>query len=1197
MNDHTGVLSCRNRLWVAMRRIESREAFAFCSCCDRNRRTLSSTREVKSCTIPAETTFGLAGEEHIGNLSKPAPNSVEASMADRTDEMARALAEFAGSVSAKFSAAASGEPEAQLSGPVSTLIEAAGRALHRTVIAKAESITPDRLGIPDFAVVIDGALCGYVELKAPGNGADTTSFKGRDRDQWGRFRAQPNILYTDGNEWCLYQNGEPAEELLRISKDITHYGAQAVSGADVDLFRSIITKLFAWRPIVPEDPQAQAAMLAPLCRLLREDVLDALRDPDSPLSALAKDWRQLLFPDADDQRFADSYAQTVTFALLLARSESADVSDLSKAITKLEADHTLLSRALQVLTDATVRAEIEPSLLVLQRVINAFPKSAMQRRGDADPWLYFYEHFLAAYDPKLRRDLGVYYTPVQVVRCQVSLIDHLLRHRLNKNGGFGNKDVVTLDPAVGTGTYLLGVIDQALQVVKSSQGRGAVPGKATAIAGNIYGFELMTGPYAVAELRLTRALKDYGASLPPDGLGVYLADTLESPFGRPPTLPQFFQPIAEQHAKALVVKDEKAVIVCLGNPPYDLHEAVRYADEKVSISDRARTGGWVRWGDSDDPSRAILSSFIEPAKAAGHGGDLKSLYNLYVYFWRWALWKVFEHSPVDGRGKRTAKGENAGIVSFITASSYLRGDAFVGMREMLRRLCHELWVLDLGGEGRGTRKDDNVFNIQTPVAICIALREGSKSSDVPAVVRYVRLHGTREDKYEKLASVTAFRDFEWKTCPTGWHSPFRPSGAGSYFKWPLLTDLMPWQSSGAQLKRKWPIAPDDDTLRRRWKKLLVSEDRAAAFVETRDRKIMGTYPRLPGVEASGDVAVPIARLAPKGAVPPIYNYAYRSFDAQRIIADNRVGDYMRPSLWYAHSDDKQLYLASIFSKVLGTGPALTATVHVPDLDFFSNRGAKDIAPLYRDAEGREPNLLPGLLEGWGRKLNRSITPEQFAAYVYGLLGHRGFVERFWDELESAQLRVPLTLNPHLFCDVFAAGATLLRLHTGAARYMLSDSTDTGIAAGSAKVKHAISDRPADYPDTFEYCEDSESLRIGTGSIINVDKEVFEYEVSGMHVVRSWLGHRMKNGRGRKSSHLDSIHPARWTAEFTEELLRLLWALEHTLRMEPTLSLMLDAVCSQPVMLADEVPAVPPGSRQSPRPRAGPSLFTDVSSRG
>ncbi len=176
---------------------------------------------------------------------------------------ANALRTFADSISAKMMAAAEGEPEAQLSGPVSHLLEAVGGIIHRKVVVKAESALSDRLGVPDFAVVADGTLCGHLELKAPGEGAATSRYRGRNKVQWERFKSQPNIIYSDGNEWCLYQNGEPAEKLLRFTRDVTQYGGRGVSEGDAEHFRAIITKFLAWSPIVPEKPKDQAALLAP----------------------------------------------------------------------------------------------------------------------------------------------------------------------------------------------------------------------------------------------------------------------------------------------------------------------------------------------------------------------------------------------------------------------------------------------------------------------------------------------------------------------------------------------------------------------------------------------------------------------------------------------------------------------------------------------------------------------------------------------------------------------------------------------------------------------------------------------------------------------------------------------------------------------------------------------------------------------
>jgi predicted helicase len=176
----------------------------------------------------------------------------------------------------------------------------------------------------------------------------------------------------------------------------------------------------------------------------------------------------------------------------------------------------------------------------LQRVIDAVPTGAFQDGKKLDPWLYFYEDFLAAYDPELRRDAGAYYTPKEVVRAQVRLIDRLLTDKLHRPMGFAESSVITLDPAVGTGTYLLGVIDHALRRVSTEMGPGAVAGYASQLGCSIFGFEIMVSPYAVAQLRVSRSLMDHGATLPADGPGVYLTDTLESPHAKPPQTPLFY---------------------------------------------------------------------------------------------------------------------------------------------------------------------------------------------------------------------------------------------------------------------------------------------------------------------------------------------------------------------------------------------------------------------------------------------------------------------------------------------------------------------------------------------------------------------------------------------------------------------------------------------------------------------------------
>ena len=230
-----------------------------------------------------------------------------------------------------------------------------------------------------------------------------------------------------------------------------------------------------------------------------------------------------------------------------------------------------------------------------------------------DPWLYFYEHFLGAYDPKLRSDRGVFYTPRQVVGAQTRLVAELLRTRFNKPLAFADHGVNVLDPATGTGAYLLSVIDNAVSTVRDRYGVGAVRDRISGLADRLFGLEILVGPYAVTHLRLTQKFQEAGAG--EKSPKVYLADTLESPY-RPPEFQRSIlqEQMALQHQIAQTLKRDTPILVCIGNPPYDREQRNPAEEDKTS-----RKGGWVRYGGGDEMDRPILDDFIAPVLEGGRG--------------------------------------------------------------------------------------------------------------------------------------------------------------------------------------------------------------------------------------------------------------------------------------------------------------------------------------------------------------------------------------------------------------------------------------------------------------------------------------------------------------------------------------------------------------------------------------------------
>ena len=1100
-------------------------------------------------------------------------------MSERGDDwrFREAVDAFADAVAGRFAAPVDAQPEAQLTKPVGDLLRACGEPWNLAVDPH-EQVKVRGIGWPDLGVTVGGLLCGYVELKAPDVGARPEDFAGANREQWKRYRALPNLIYTNGSEWSLYRKGVRAAR-VRIAADVRD-GARSLDHAKLPALSGLLRDFLLWEPVTPDTAHGLAEFLAPIARFLRDEVRDALGRGTPALTRLASEWRDILFAGADDDQFADAFTQTLTYALLLARYEGAPNVRRAFAVETLrEHEYDVLATALDLLENA--RDELAMPFALLERAIGAVNAPSLLREAQMafvptatrpdDPWLYFYEDFLAAYDPALRRNRGIYFTPLQVVRAQVRFAAELLRDRFVKRDGFADSGVVVLDPATGTGAYPLVVIENAIGTVRDAYGEGMVPEKLRDLATRLHAFEILVGPYAVAHLRIAQRL--IAAKAPDCSPRVYLADTLESP-NAPPRLPDstFYEPLTKERERACEVKRDTRVLVCLGNPPYDREQQNPNPDAPA----QRRKGGWVRFGDEGSGDDPILEDFLKPVRDAGGGIHLKNLYNDYVYFWRWALWKVFD-STGDG-----------GIVSFITAASYLHGPGFAGMRRKMREVFDDLWIIDLGGDALGTRKSENVFAIQIPVAIAIGVRGGRPNPGSPARVHRVRLTGTEREKLAALHATDSLSDLHWSLCVSDWDAPFFAAGAGPYFAWPAVTDVFPWQHSGAQLKRTWPIGETEAVLERRWRDLLSRplHARREAFVETRDRRIDRSYNNL----FSGEPDRPIAELGPDAPVPRILPFAYRSFDRQWIIAATSLADRSRPDLWRVHSP-QQTYMTAPLTIVPSEGPAAVAAAAVPDLSHFRGSfGAKHTIPLYRDAAATEPNVTGGLPERIGEALGEHISAGRLFAYAYGILAQRAYVERFWDELEQPPPRLPITKDAALFGRVADLGERLLHLHTYGERFT-GDGRGTGVPQGKARYPKRVA--PDRYPDGHAYDAERQVLRVGegehAGEFAPVAPEVWDYSVSGMRIVESWLNRRKENRSGRKSSPLDDIRPERWA--FEEELLELLWVLEGTLALEPEGAALLAEVCASPLFTAAELPQ--PSAAERKPPRAAPGEQPDL----
>jgi hypothetical protein len=617
--------------------------------------------------------------------------------------------------------AISGAPEDQLRGPLEALIRdlaELGGLPAGSVHLIGETTLSDIKTRPDFAATVSKALVGFIEVKAPGKGADPRKFSDpHDKDQWDKLKSLPNLIYTDGNAFSLWRDGKLEGAIAHLEGNVETSGAKL---AAPEALLPLISDFLRWMPIAPKTAKQLAEVSARLCRLLRDEVIEQMALDSPALTGLAQDWRKLLFPQADDAQFADGYAQAVTFGLLVARARDISLAHgTEEAAQELRKSNSLIGTALRLLTeDSSNQEALKTSLGILTRVLNEVNWHTISK-DKPEAWLYFYEDFLEVYDNTLRKRTGSYYTPPEVVSAMVNLVDEALRGPLfERPTGFAAPDVVVADPAVGTGTFLLGVLRRIASTIANDQGKGAVRGAIEAAAKRIIGFEIQFGPFAVAQLRLIAELQALMNKPPLPELRLFITDTLGNPFIEEERLGQTYEPIAVSRRAANKVKKEERITVVIGNPPY-----------KEKAEGR---GGWIEKG-SGGKLVAPLDRWRPPLEW-GVGAHGKHLKNLYIYFWRWATWKVF------GSGNYAATGnpdkDEEGIVCFITVAGFLNGPGFEKMRDDLRRSCSEIWVVDCSPEGHQPEVSTRIFQaVQQPICIVLAARKLAKSDKDPARVR------------------------------------------------------------------------------------------------------------------------------------------------------------------------------------------------------------------------------------------------------------------------------------------------------------------------------------------------------------------------------------------------------------------------------------------------------------------------------
>ncbi len=410
---------------------------------------------------------------------------------------------------------------------------------------------------------------------------------------------------------------------------------------------------------------------------------------------------------------------------------------------------------------------------------------------------YFYEPFLEAFDPDLRKQLGVWYTPPEIVKYMVARVDSVLRSELGLADGLADPNVYILDPCCGTGSYLVEVLHRIERTLRDKAGDALIAQDLKQAAMHrVFGFEIMPAPYVIAHWQIGLMLQNLDAPLSDaddERAGIYLTNSLtgwEPPSGPKDQFPMVYPEFGEERAAASRVKRTKPILVVLGNPPYNGFSGLAVAEE-----------------------RHLTDAYRKTKRAPAPDG--RGLNDLYVRFFR-----VAERRITEQTGK--------GIVCFISNYSWLDGRSYTGMREHYLESFDNLWIDNLNGDKYKTGKltpkgepDPSVFSteynregIQIGISIATMVR---RASHRPAkAAHYREFWGTRKLK-ELTASIEHAANYEELSPPLSLGLPLIPTTlAAAYFNWPTLPEILPTYEPGVFTARdSFVVDIDRDRLAQR----------------------------------------------------------------------------------------------------------------------------------------------------------------------------------------------------------------------------------------------------------------------------------------------------------------------------------------------------------------------------------------------
>lgn len=913
--------------------------------------------------------------------------------------------------------------------------------------------------------------------------------------------------------------------------------------------------------------KALALALAALAKKIRGKVRSVLRCEDGfgKVRKLQRAFQQALIHDLTDEDFADMYAQTVTYGLFSAAVSRPAGIHSSNLVDMVPVTNPFLREMLGTFLNLSGRkgkidfdelgiGEVVETLNSNDTHLDAVLRDFGNKTRGEDPVIHFYELFLTEYDKKRKIQRGVFYTPQPVVSYIVRSVHALLQTEFGLEDGLadittwgemvkkhpglkiplkaeespekGTIDadepfVLILDPATGTGTFIVEVIDL---IHKTMVAKWKQAGKSAAqieeewneyvpkhLLPRVYGFELMMAPYAIAHMKVGLKLWETGYRFRSgERAHIYLTNALEPKVKQ---LPQIgFDALAHEAAAVNEIKWYKRFTVVIGNPPYSgiSSNMTDYAQRIV------------------DAYRFVDGAALNEKK----------------------LWLQDDYVKFLRKAQTIIESTRVGVLGFITNHGYLDNPTFRGMRQSLMGTFPNLHFLDLHGNATKIERppddvaDKNVFDIKQGVGVCLATRGGTDAG-----VKHAELWGIRDTKYAWLAKHDVGNTSFLRLAPDSPYYFFSPQNnvcRAEYDAGWKINEAMPINCAGHITARDHFVVDVDK------EKLL---ERIAAFASSKfsDAEIRKKYfdgcgsAKYPDGDTRGwKLSTARKRVAgDKKWRERVRLCLYRPFDVRSVYWVDWMVDWPRPDLEpHLEVKNQTAFCITRFNRQQSLGYFFVSRSMA---DFHALDTAGDsmsvfpwhLAPtdeLRLETAGSRFNLAPkfveavavilGLAQKGAHNLPAGLTPEDIFHYAYAVFHSPGYRSRYAEFLKIDFPRLPLTGNLELFRALARLGGELTALHLLESPKLAQPITEF-IGGRHPEVEKISWSRHTVWVDKAQ----------NTG-FQGVREDVWNFHIGGYQVCEKWL----KDRKGRTLTKDDLAHYQKIVVALTETI-RLMAAID------------------------------------------------------